>query len=38
MYLALTAELTASASLSIAVIAITLGRKFLGTTILDNDL
>ncbi|HEX2607848.1 MAG TPA: OPT/YSL family transporter, partial [Flavisolibacter sp.] len=34
VYLALKAGLTVSASIPIAVIAITLGRKFLGTTIL----
>lgn len=38
VYLALKAGLTVSASIPIAVIAITLGRKFLGTTILENNI
>lgn len=37
-YLALKAGLTVSASIPIAVIAITLGRKFLKTTILENNI
>src|ERR1700759_2486953 len=37
-YLALRAGLTISASIPIAVIAITLGRKFLKTTILENNI
>ncbi|MFM8913226.1 MAG: OPT family oligopeptide transporter [Flammeovirgaceae bacterium] len=38
VYLALKAGLTVSASIPIAVIAITLGRKFLKTTILENNI
>ena len=38
VYLALKAGLTVSASIPIAVIAITLGRKFLRTTILENNI
>src|SRR5690349_3016640 len=38
VYLALKAGLTVSASIPIAVIAITLGRRFLGTTILENNI
>jgi OPT family oligopeptide transporter len=38
VYLALRAGLTVSASIPIAVIAITLGRKFFGTTILENNI
>lgn len=38
VYLALRAGLTISASIPIAVIAITLGRKFLKTTILENNI
>jgi len=38
VYLALRAGLTVSASIPIAVIAITLGRKFLRTTILENNI
>jgi OPT family oligopeptide transporter len=38
VYLALRAGLTVTASIPIAVIAITLGRKFLGTTILENNI
>jgi OPT family oligopeptide transporter len=38
VYLALKAGLTVSASIPIAVIAITLGRKFFGTTILENNI
>jgi len=38
VYLALKAGLTVSASIPIAVIAITLGRKFLNTTILENNI
>ena len=38
VYLALKAGLTISASIPIAVIAITLGRKFLKTTILENNI
>lgn len=38
VYLALKAGLTVSASIPIAVIAITLGKKFLGTTILENNI
>src|SRR6185436_2225917 len=38
VYLALRAGLTVSASIPIAVIAITLGRRFLGTTILENNI
>lgn len=37
VYLALKAGLTVTASIPIAVIAITLGRKFLRTTILENN-
>ncbi|HEU0112780.1 MAG TPA: OPT/YSL family transporter, partial [Flavisolibacter sp.] len=37
VYLALKAGLTVSASIPIAVIAITLGRRFLKTTILENN-
>ena len=38
VYLALKAGLTVSASIPVAVIAITLGRKFLKTTILENNI
>lgn len=38
VYLALKAGLTVSASIPIAVIAITLGRKFLKTSILENNI
>src|ERR1700704_147019 len=38
VYLALRAGLTVSASIPIAVIAITLGRKLFGTTILENNI
>ncbi|MEJ1240211.1 oligopeptide transporter, OPT family [Chryseolinea sp. T2] len=38
VYLALRAGLTVTASIPIAVIAITLGRKFLNTTILENNI
>lgn len=38
VYLALKAGLTVSASIPIAVIAITLGKKFLKTTILENNI
>lgn len=38
VYLALRAGLTVSASIPIAVIAITLGRKFFKTTILENNI
>ena len=38
VYLALKAGLTVSASIPIAVIAITLGRKLFGTTILENNI
>lgn len=38
VYLALRAGLTVTASIPIAVIAITLGRKFLKTTILENNI
>lgn len=38
VYLALKAGLTVSASIPIAVVAITLGRKFLKTTILENNI
>ena len=38
VYLALKAGLTVTASIPIAVIAITLGRKFLNTTILENNI
>ena len=38
VYLALKAGLTVSASIPIAVIAITLGRKLLKTTILENNI
>ncbi|WP_160716239.1 OPT family oligopeptide transporter [Chitinophaga solisilvae] len=38
VYLALKAGLTVSASIPIAVIAITLGRKFFNTTILENNI
>ncbi len=38
VYLALKAGLTVSASIPIAVIAISLGRKFLGTSILENNI
>jgi OPT family oligopeptide transporter len=38
VYLALRAGLTVSASIPIAVLAISLGRKFLKTTILENNL
>jgi OPT family oligopeptide transporter len=38
VYLALKAGLTVSASIPIAVLAITLGRKLLGTTILENNI
>src|SRR5690242_8643814 len=37
-YLALRAGLTVTASIPIAVIAITLGRKYLKTTILENNI
>src|SRR5690242_14081789 len=38
VYLALKAGLTVTASIPIAVIAITLGRKYLKTTILENNI
>src|SRR6059058_92103 len=38
VYLALKAGLTVSASIPIAVIAITLGKRFLKTTILENNI
>lgn len=38
VYLALKAGLTVSASIPIAVIAITIGRKLLKTTILENNI
>src|SRR3972149_2582386 len=38
VYLALRAGLTVSASIPIAVLAISLGRKFLKTTILENNI
>src|SRR5688572_25440524 len=38
VYLALKAGLTVSASIPIAVIAISLGRKFFKTTILENNI
>jgi OPT family oligopeptide transporter len=38
VYLALKAGITVSASIPIAVLAITLGRKFLKTTILENNI
>ncbi|MBY0482358.1 MAG: OPT/YSL family transporter [Chitinophagaceae bacterium] len=38
VYLALKAGLTVSASIPIAVVAITLGRRFLKTTILENNI
>ena len=38
VYLALKAGLTVSASIPISVIAITLGRRFFGTTILENNI
>ena len=38
VYLALKAGLTVSASIPIAVLAITLGRKLLKTTILENNI
>src|SRR3954468_17744330 len=38
VYLALKAGLTVSASIPIAVISITLGRRFLKTTILENNI
>jgi OPT family oligopeptide transporter len=38
VYLALKAGLTVSASIPIAVLAISLGRRFLGTTILENNI
>src|SRR4026207_1937395 len=38
VYLALKAGLTVSASIPIAVLAITLGRRFLKTTILENNI
>ena len=38
VYLALKAGLTVSASIPIAVLAITLGRKFFKTTILENNI
>ncbi|MEP7320089.1 MAG: OPT/YSL family transporter, partial [Panacibacter sp.] len=38
VYLALKAGLTVSASIPIAVIAITLGKRFLRTTILENNI
>jgi OPT family oligopeptide transporter len=38
VYLALKAGLTVSASIPIAVLAISLGRRYLGTTILENNI
>lgn len=38
VYLALKAGLTVSASIPIAVLAISIGRRFLGTTILENNI
>src|SRR5690348_15353873 len=38
VYLALRAGLTVSASIPIAVVAISLGRKFLKTSILENNI
>ena len=38
VYLSLKAGLSVSASIPIAVLAISLGRKFLGTTILENNI
>src|SRR5947208_3454048 len=38
VYLALKAGLTVSASIPIAVLAISLGKKLLGTTILENNI
>src|SRR5271163_3478290 len=38
VYLALRAGLTVSASIPVAVLAISLGRKFLKTTILENNI
>ncbi len=38
VYLALKAGLTVSASIPIAVLAISIGRKFLGTSILENNI
>src|SRR5476649_2228363 len=38
VYLALKAGLTVSASIPVAVLAISLGRKFLKTTILENNI
>src|SRR5436190_15740253 len=38
VYLALKAGLTVSASIPIAVVAITLGKRFLKTTILENNI
>ena len=38
VYLALKAVLTVSASIPIAVLAISLGKRFLGTTILENNI
>src|SRR6202051_4646783 len=38
VYLALKAGLTVSASIPVAVLAISIGRKFLGTTILENNI
>ncbi len=38
VYMALKAGLTVSASIPIAVLAISLGRRFLGTTILENNI
>src|SRR6187401_1982468 len=38
VYLALKAGLTVSASIPIAVMAISLGKRFLGTTILENNI
>src|SRR5215472_3011285 len=38
VYLALRAGLTVSASIPVAVLAISLGRKFLRTTILENNI
>lgn len=38
VYLAVKAGLTVSASIPIAVLAISLGRRFLGTTILENNI
>ncbi|MBX9696299.1 MAG: OPT/YSL family transporter, partial [Cyanobacteria bacterium] len=38
VYLALKAGLTVSASIPVAVLAISIGRKFLKTTILENNI